>query len=128
MTTQIRQHTQVLTALTCWVCGIHFALPEEYERKRAEDGKAWYCPNGDKISYGPSLVEQERKRAERAEARAVHERDQRQAAERSAAAYKGQVTRLKTRASAGVCPCCNRSFENVRRHMESKHPDYREEP
>lgn len=26
--------------------------------------------------------------------------------------------------ACGVCPCCNRSFTNVRRHMTSQHPDY----
>lgn len=22
------------------------------------------------------------------------------------------------------CPCCNRTFQNLQRHMTSKHPDY----
>jgi hypothetical protein len=126
MADTVIRNTQTLVALTCWVCGVHFAVPAVYERTREEDGKTFYCPNGDKISYGPSLLEQERDRVKRAEARVVHERDQRQAAERSAAAYKGQVTRLKTRAAAGVCPCCNRSFPQLRRHMETKHPDYKD--
>jgi hypothetical protein len=28
----------------------------------------------------------------------------------------------------GVCPCCNRSFTNLRRHMTTKHPEYPKEP
>ena len=27
----------------------------------------------------------------------------------------------------GVCPCCNRSFENLRNHMHTQHPDYGQE-
>jgi hypothetical protein len=26
----------------------------------------------------------------------------------------------------GVCPCCNRTFQNLARHMAGKHPDYEE--
>ena len=26
--------------------------------------------------------------------------------------------------SGGACPCCNRSFENLARHMATKHKDY----
>src|SRR3990167_10385434 len=45
-------------------------------------------------------------------------------AERSAAAFRGQVTRVKNRVGNGVCPCCNRTFSDLARHMHSKHPDY----
>jgi hypothetical protein len=124
MPNAIIRSQQTLTCLTCWACGIEFAMPQIIERKRAEDGKAFFCPNGDKLSYGPSLLDQERSRRRSMEAQLTHERDQRQAAERSASAYKGRVTRLKNRAAAGVCPCCNRSFENLRRHMDTKHPDF----
>lgn len=24
----------------------------------------------------------------------------------------------------GVCPCCNRSFKDVHRHMKSQHPEF----
>lgn len=30
----------------------------------------------------------------------------------------------KKRASAGVCPCCNRTVSQMARHMQAKHPDY----
>lgn len=50
--------------------------------------------------------------------------DEAEAVKRSAAAYKGAATRLKNRAKAGVCPCCNRTFQNLARHMASQHPDH----
>lgn len=37
---------------------------------------------------------------------------------------RGQLTKLKRRVSNGVCPCCNRSFADLHRHMTEKHPDY----
>lgn len=29
----------------------------------------------------------------------------------------------QTRIGAGICPCCNRTFSQLARHMQSKHPD-----
>lgn len=32
-------------------------------------------------------------------------------------------TRKLSRVQRGVCPCCKRSFSNLARHMEKKHPE-----
>ena len=37
---------------------------------------------------------------------------------------KAAKTRLKNRVGKGVCPCCNRSFANLKRHMASQHPEF----
>jgi DNA repair exonuclease SbcCD ATPase subunit len=69
-------------------------------------------------------LEAERKRLEFAR---NAERVQREEAERlghQLIAARGQMTKLRNRVGKGVCPCCNRSFENLKRHMVSKHPDY----
>lgn len=34
------------------------------------------------------------------------------------------TTRAKKRAATGTCPCCGRSFVQLRRHMAAKHPDH----
>lgn len=34
-------------------------------------------------------------------------------------------TRIKNRVKNGVCPCCNRTFENLARHMQAKHSDFK---
>lgn len=52
------------------------------------------------------------------------QRELREGAERQLSAAKGRVTRIKNRVSNGVCPCCNRTFENLQRHMHSKHPTF----
>jgi hypothetical protein len=39
------------------------------------------------------------------------------------AAEHAKTARKLSRVSAGVCPCCNRTFQNVARHMKTKHPD-----
>lgn len=34
-----------------------------------------------------------------------------------------KATRVMKRAQRGVCPCCNRTFQNLAQHMKSKHAD-----
>lgn len=52
--------------------------------------------------------------------------DQLEAERRAHAATKGQLTKTRKRVAGGVCPCCNRSFVNLGRHMAGQHPDYAE--
>jgi DNA repair exonuclease SbcCD ATPase subunit len=52
------------------------------------------------------------------------QRERVEAAERRGAAARGQVTKIKNRIGHGVCPCCNRTFENLHRHMASQHPTF----
>ena len=62
--------------------------------------------------------------ARRWEATANDQREKAEHERRRANGYKGHATRITKRAKAGVCPCCNRSFENLRRHMATKHPQF----
>lgn len=122
-----------LTRLSCW-CGIKHAVPSElrdHQMRCHDNGRTVpdiYCPLGHcHVPAGePKIkqVERERERARNREAARVAERDQ---AEASARGYKGAATRARKRAKAGVCPCCNRTFKQLARHMESKHPDFEPE-
>ena len=56
------------------------------------------------------------------------ERQVREAAEQRALRMQGerdQVAkahkRMRTRVMNGVCPCCNRTFQNLLRHMQTEH-------
>jgi len=120
-----------MTILDCPNCGVIFAITAEYESRRRQDGRSFRCPNDHSMSYGKSEVEKERDRAatlERrlkfAEGREVHLKDQLQATEYQRRAAKGQLTKAKKRIAAGVCPCCNRTFQNLANHMSGQHPDY----
>lgn len=122
---------ETLVAKQCGTCGIWFAVPDWHEQEAKKNGPrgGWYCPNGHQRHYTEGEQERTRmKELERALAAArtqtQWERDQREATERSLRAQKGQVTKLKKRIRNGVCPCCNRSFKNVERHMKSQHPDF----
>lgn len=118
----------------CAQCGVSYALTAAFEARRRNDHKTFYCPNGhDQYYPQKNEAEKERERAERlqrqVEAREADIRfEQRRLANerRAHAATKGQLTKTKKRVGKGVCPCCNRHFVNVERHMTHQHPDYAE--
>lgn len=112
-----------LTDIRCCVCDLTFAVPDYWHDNRRQDGQGFSCPNGHSLSFKDSENARLKRDLERARARETHLRDQRDAAERSASAHKGQATKLRKRVANGVCPDCNRSFQNVARHMASKHPE-----
>ncbi len=127
----VLQFTHELETLDCGECGITFAVPGEFRADRIKDHRTWYCPNGHpRVFTGESKEEKlARELAEakrKAETDLTRERHRREAAERSAAAHKGKVTEMRNRIHNGVCPCCKRTFQNVARHMASKHPDFAE--
>lgn len=121
-----------LIVMTCPTCGVSYAMPYTMQQNAFNKGEraiVWYCPNGHELGYnGPSEEQRARERAEakarRATERANAERDLRIDTEHRLRAQKGATTRAKKRHANGICPCCNRSFANVRRHMETQHPDY----
>jgi hypothetical protein len=94
------------------------------------------CPNGHPWVYaaGESDFDKLRRERDRLTQRIAEKDDEiahqkllREEAEKSAAARKGVITRLKNRASAGVCPCCNRTVLQMARHMATKHPGFKAE-
>lgn len=128
------EYTDVLQILECGNCHISFAIPRQMHTARKRDGEDFWCPNGCKIRYLETEnqklqaeLKRERFWRDQAETNARAARDQADAAERSKRAYKGQLTKARKRIGNGVCPCCNRHFTNVERHMASQHPSYRQE-
>lgn len=114
--------SEFVTQTCCYKdCGVTFAMTRVFDSNRRNDHEWWYCPNGHRQHYtGASDADKLR----RAEAREVALNDQLRAAIRDADETRSALLRDRSRFAAGVCPCCNRSFENVRRHMTSKHPDF----
>jgi hypothetical protein len=113
-------------------------MTDEFYRvaKQMANNTTFYCPNGHGAAFSLGETEEAKMRRERDNALqrvaewqdyAKAEETKRLAAERSAAAARGQVTKIKKRTSAGVCPCCNRHFTQLERHMGSKHPDFAKE-
>jgi hypothetical protein len=124
---------------TCSSCSALFAMEEGFQKERLADKRSFYCPNGHGMSYlGKSeteklkeQLEEERRQRQRAEQNVAfwsdEAKEQRERAEhekRRANGYKGHATKITKRAKAGVCPCCNRTFQQLARHMATKHPTF----
>lgn len=122
---RVSQLGYTFEAHQCGTCGVVWALDIQYLEARREDHEGWLCPNGHSFVFnGPSETERLRQQLERERTRSgriAAERDQIEASRR---AVKGVVTKLKKRISAGVCPCCNRTFKQLADHMATQHPDY----
>lgn len=123
-------YSGLLVTTSCW-CGMHHAVPQELREKQERDHRDGrkqvdiYCP------LGHSYIIAGEGEAARLERRLVQERErsaridaEREQAEAKARAQKGHATRLRKRAQAGVCPCCKRTFKQLARHMENKHPEF----
>ena len=105
-----------MTPMQCGECGIEFHVPETWRAEKKQTGRGWYCPNGHSRVYKESDVDamrRERDKAVQEQARLAEE----------VAVKEKEVARLKKRSSAGVCPCCTRTFTNMARHMKTKHPE-----
>lgn len=116
---------------TCLTCGIPYTIPVNVAETQRKQGGYHCCHMGHKQGWPEEGSEDARIRRERDRLvqqlaqrddaiRAETERADR--AERSARSYKASATKIRKRIGHGVCPCCNRTFENLARHMATKHP------
>ena len=107
---------------SCCNCGILFAMDADFERRRQDDGKYFYCPMGHPQHYTES-IEQKLRQQLYAKDRDLEAKDRRlQIAIKDAQGEARLRRQALARINNGVCPKCKRSFTNVRRHMENKHP------
>jgi hypothetical protein len=124
---------QALISLTCWDddCGVQFAIPHQMHATIKARGGTFYCPRGHLLGLGKSDTEKLREELEKERRRTEFEKNRRESAEReekrqrhSAATARGKLKAQSDRVKAGVCPCCNRTFQQLARHMKSQHPDW----
>lgn len=116
--------TTTLVTVECAECSMTFAMPKDFAKNRRRDHSRFYCPTGHGLSY-PAQSEEEILRDQLADWRRWYGELEAEAKyeKQSHAATKGQLTKTRKRIAAGVCPHCHRTFQNVARHMVSKHPE-----
>lgn len=114
--------------MECGTCGVFHTIPEtKYDGCRREGG-FWTCPNGhsrgwDKGEEHTQIAELRRERDRLKQDAARLEDERREAIERASKA-ENATKRLKKRAAAGTCPCCQRTFANMATHMKREHPQF----
>lgn len=124
----------MMEAGPCCVCRSPIWLPDElYHSAKRSEHITFYCAFGHGQIFTKSETEEQKLRRENQrlvqrmaekDDEITRQREIREATERQLSAQRGVVTRIKNRVGHGVCPCCSRSFENLHRHMKSKHPAY----
>lgn len=121
--------TVALAVMDCAGCGVIYAIGDEYNRRRIEDGKSFCCPNGHSQAYGGEL-DKLRTKAANAERQLAYANEtneglarERDAAKVSLSATRGVVTRMKRRAMAGSCVYCHKPIPDLRLHMAEVHPE-----
>ena len=121
-----------LTVIQCGECGGSYAICENYRNQKHTHGGYWTCPYC-KASwgYGKSALSRMEAKLASEQRTSEHLRDLKRSEEREkerqarrARAFKGHLKRTKARIAAGVCPCCNRHFQNLHKHMKGQHPGY----
>ena len=120
-------------SLKCCQCREVFWIGDETYQVLRRSGQDFHCPFGHQQHFSPGKtdieilreqLDEERRQRQRAEQRVAEARDEAAHERRRANGYKGHATRITKRAKAGICVCCNRSFQNLRRHMATKHPQF----
>lgn len=122
----------------CCSCGVHFGMTKETYKIFRDNHKDFSCPFGHLQHYtGKSESEQlndERKKIQQLEKSLKYTQESRDYYQQknedhknALRATKGVVTKMKNRVANGVCPCCTRTFTNLKRHIADKHPNYKKE-
>lgn len=113
--------------MECGNCGVWHTVPEVKYDSCYREGGFWTCPNGHSRGWdkGADQTEMENLRRERDRLKqdAARAADELTAERKRADEAEKKVLQTKRRANAGVCQCCNRTFQNVQRHMKTKHPN-----
>lgn len=126
----------IFEVIHCAHCGCPFGLTDDLVGRRRKDGTVFYCPHGHDNYYTPGptpaqklkalqdQLDQQKVRLSQTEADAKWQKSRAENLDRRLSATRGVVTRIKNRVKNGICPECNRSFQDLRRHMECKHPGF----
>ena len=120
-------------AIECGSCFYRFGMSQKQYDVRKTDHKTWWCPACGCQRHFTGMSAEEKLRQENArllqrmaqkDDEIKYQREKREENYRSKVALRGVITRTKKRISGGACPCCNRTFQNLARHMTTKHKDY----
>lgn len=118
----------------CCVCDVAIMATPTKQRQLRDNARPFWCINGHEQSFRETeaarlkrKLETVQKRVEWAEQNVKAARERADAAEHARAIAQGKLRAQSKRVKNGVCPCCNRTFQNLMRHMATKHPDFEKE-
>lgn len=115
-----------ITAIHCIICGVYFGIEEEHRKRLLETKENFYCPGGHTQHYiSKTRVEQLQEELNAKSSELTRARTETLALKMKCESVEKEFIRHRRRASAGTCPCCQRTFSNMARHMKTKHPEFK---
>ena len=119
-------NTQQLVTVRCGFCDLEFGMPQHLYEIRRQDHHSWWCPLGHERHWpaGKTREQQLEEQVRDLAAARDAENQQKLAAQAETRRLRQAQARARRRAAAGVCPCCQRTFVGMARHMKTKHPEY----
>ncbi len=115
---QALQVSITLTEMNCGECGGTYAINERYRQQKYDKSGFWTCPYC-KCSWG--YEKSQIKKLEEERDAEIRRHQATLARLNQTAAEKDKLARKLKRVDRGVCPECNRTFQNLGRHMACKH-------
>ena len=118
---EVITHTKDYVLAECFACGIPILMTKGQMRAFDNDGATITCVLGhqtirreSEVQWLQKQLSQAQDRVSTLETEVVNQRGLLQAEAKKRKS-------LETRVRNGVCPHCQRSFQNVRRHIQSQH-------
>lgn len=113
-------HIMSIISEICCVCGTPFGIESRLKESLRNTHAAFYCPNGHGQSYA------EKSKAEILQDEVTRLKAKQDQLNQSLIDKDKEIKKVTRRIKNGVCPCCNRTFINLGRHMKTKHPSFKE--
>jgi len=108
----------------CCACGTPFMIPKRMKTALLNSKQTFYCPNGHGQSYvGKTEAEKLKEKLAAIEAEKEKREQELQDMWLDELSQRQKLEKQIKRVHKGVCPCCNRTFVNLQRHMATKHPE-----
>jgi DNA-binding transcriptional regulator YiaG len=114
-----------LETMYCGECAMTFAAPTWFVEKRKEDHARWYCPMGHcRVYNGETAAQKLRRQVEQKDRELIAKNVELCDTRTRLSSVSKAHTKIRKRIANGVCPCCNRTFQNLMQHMKTQHPDF----
>lgn len=110
----------------CCKCGTPIFMTDAHYAQKLKDKTDFYCVAGHNQAFiGETELDRAKRSLEFEKTRRESAERDRDTARKAEAIVRGKLKAQSERVANGVCPCCKRSFQNLMRHMSTKHPDFK---
>lgn len=110
-------------------CGHVILMSRTHYEACRETRRSWYCTicGASRAFTGETEIAKLRRERDAALQREETRKAMCRNLEEALSKEQKSKARLKKRVKNGVCPCCTRSFQNLKQHIATKHPDFTKE-